>query len=57
MDKPDLKPINLNVTLGTIWIAQDRRKAYDKAAKEAGLPLSRWARELLDKAAGYKPKE
>lgn len=57
MDKPDLKPINLNVTLGTIWIAQDRRKAYDKAAKEANQPLSRWARELLDKAAGYKPKE
>ncbi len=50
-----LKPQQLNVGLGTIEIAQQRRAAYEKAAAKAdSRSLNAWVRGLLDKAAGFK---
>lgn len=52
-----LKPTQLNVSLGTIEIAQERRSAYEKAAEKAGAhSLGAWAREILDKAASFTSK-
>lgn len=54
METKKLKPAQFNVGMGTIEIAQERREAYEKAAKKAQAhSLSSWARELLDKAAGF----
>lgn len=55
MDK--LKPLNLNIGLGTIEVAQERRAAYEKAMAKAGSrSLAEWARDLLDEEAGFKKK-
>lgn len=47
-----LKPTQLNISLGTIELAQDRRAAYEKAAQKS-FSLGSWAREILDKASGF----
>lgn len=50
-----LKPAQLNVGLGTIEKAQERRAYYERAAAKAeARSLGEWARNTLDKAAGYK---
>jgi hypothetical protein len=57
MEKRKLRPAQFNVGLGTIEIAQERWEAYEKAAEKAGsYSLSSWARDLLDKEAGFKKK-
>jgi len=53
-DKPKSKWTNVSLPLGNIEVAQERRSAYDSAAKDAGLKFSEWARKVLDKAAGFK---
>lgn len=51
------KPLSLNIGLGTYEMAQERREAYEKAVIKAGArSLSEWARDLLDKEAGFKVK-
>jgi len=50
-------PTSLTIPLGKIEESQERRKAYDKAAANEGIAVGRWARELLDKASGFKRKE
>lgn len=48
---------NLNIYLGNIEIATERREAYDKAAKKEGIKSTgEWAKKYLDKAAGYVKK-
>lgn len=55
MEKPKLKPVQFNLGMGTVDVAQERWQAYEKAAKKAEAhSLSAWARELLDKEAGFK---
>lgn len=54
-DTKNLKPLQLNVGLGTIGVAQERRAAYEKAAEKAGnRSLAEWARDLMDRASGFK---
>lgn len=50
-----MRPTQFNVGMGTIEVAQERWQAYEKAAEKAGShSLSSWARDLLDKEAGFK---
>lgn len=49
-----LKPTTLSLSLGGMQDSQARRTAYEKAAEKYGKTLSTWARETLDKAAGFK---
>lgn len=53
-----LYPTQLNISMGTIEMTQLRRAAYEKAATKADAnSLGAWAREILDKAAGFsEPK-
>lgn len=49
-----MKPTNLNVGLGVIEAAQERRAAYERAAQADGMTLSAWARKRLDEAANFQ---
>lgn len=50
-----LRPTQFSLTLGSIETAQERWAAYDKAAKKAeSHSLASWAREILDREAGFK---
>lgn len=43
-------------SLGANEEGQRRKKAYEEASKKAGRNYAEWIREVLDKAAGFKPK-
>lgn len=49
-----LKPTNLNVSLGPIETAQDRRACYQAQADKMGVTLSTWVKNTLDTASGFK---
>lgn len=52
-----LKPVGFNISMGNIELAQQRWEAYEKAAKKVDAhSLSSWAREILDREAGFKLK-
>lgn len=54
----EAKSPNITVNLGTFKTASPRREAYVKAAEKAGYAhLGAWIKDVLDKAAGFKPKE
>ena len=40
-----------------IRMSAEERAAYKAAANKAGTNTSEWARRLLSKAAGYKPRK
>lgn len=55
--KSKFKPATYSVYLGPIEEAQKRHEAYEKAAIKANSPSkNQWARDILDREAGYREK-
>lgn len=49
---------SFTINLGKHTVAQERRGAYEAAAFASGSkPLSKWAKEILDKAASFNETE
>ena len=55
--RPPKDPESVRSGVFQLRSTDSEREAYDRASKRAGIGLSEWIRQYLNKAAGVKPKK